>query len=209
MSDSPHHAQADRPAVLDLTTRAFGRQDEAGIIEKLEKDGDVLLQLVAEMDGQVVGHILFYPIGVFGRLGAAGLGPMSVDPWVQREGIGSQLVMSRHADDEGCPACRSSSCSGTTDYYPRFGFSAEAAAEFETPLKGPHFMAMRMRFGPPMSGRLDLSRTRSGFRLPRYKLTIEYDGAGFSGWQRQENAPSVQTGGGDGGRSRWTARRCR
>ena len=29
-------------------------------------------------------------------------------------------------------------------------------------------------------------------RLPRYKLTLEYDGSGYSGWQRQDNAPSVQ-----------------
>lgn len=28
--------------------------------------------------------------------------------------------------------------------------------------------------------------------MPRFKLTIEYDGRPFSGWQRQENAPSVQ-----------------
>jgi tRNA pseudouridine38-40 synthase len=32
----------------------------------------------------------------------------------------------------------------------------------------------------------------SGFLLPRYKLTIEYDGSVFAGWQRQDNAPSVQ-----------------
>lgn len=37
------------------------------------------------------------------------------------------------------------------------------------------------------------SRTRSGFQLPRFKLTIEYDGGSYAGWQRQENAPSVQT----------------
>lgn len=28
--------------------------------------------------------------------------------------------------------------------------------------------------------------------MPRYKLTIEYDGHGFVGWQRQENGPSIQ-----------------
>ncbi|MEY2756810.1 MAG: tRNA pseudouridine synthase [Pseudomonadota bacterium] len=28
--------------------------------------------------------------------------------------------------------------------------------------------------------------------MPRYKLTIEYDGAGYAGWQRQDSAMSVQ-----------------
>ena len=28
--------------------------------------------------------------------------------------------------------------------------------------------------------------------MPRFKLTIEYDGTNFSGWQRQENGPSIQ-----------------
>lgn len=145
--------QADKPAVADLNTRAFGRTDEADIVTRLEKAGDVLLQLVAEMDGRIVGHILFYPMGVFGKLGAAGLGPMCVDPWVQKEGIGSQLVRTGLGmmNQSGVPIVF---VLGHDTYYPRFGFSVEAAADFETPLKGPHFMAVRLRFGPPMSGRL-------------------------------------------------------
>jgi putative acetyltransferase len=145
--------QADKPAVLDLNTRSFGQPDEARIIERLEKDGEVLLQLVAEMDGRIVGHILFYPMGVLGKLGGAGLGPMSVDPWVQREGIGKMLVTSglQAMKDSGVPIVF---VLGHDWFYPKFGFSVEATADFETPLKGPHFMALRMRFGPPMSGRL-------------------------------------------------------
>ena len=46
-------------------------------IRQLEDDGDVIIQLVAEMEGRIVGHILFYSLGVRGRLGCAGLGPMT------------------------------------------------------------------------------------------------------------------------------------
>ena len=145
--------QVDKPAVRDLTTRAFGRPDESEIITKLEKDGAVLLQLVAEMDERIVGHILFYPLGVFGKLGAAGLGPMSVDPWVQKEGIGKMLV------NTGIKVLRQGGVSivfvlGHDWFYPKFGFSTEQAADFKTTLTGPHFMALRLRPGPPMSGRL-------------------------------------------------------
>lgn len=28
--------------------------------------------------------------------------------------------------------------------------------------------------------------------MPRYRITIEYDGSGYAGWQRQDGAPSVQ-----------------
>ena len=145
--------ETDREAIADLNTRAFGRPDEARIIAKLEKDQEVLLQLVAEMDGQVVGHILFYPIGVFNKLGAVGLGPMCVDPWIRKEGVGSRLVMSgvQAMKNAGAPLVF---VLGHETYYPRFGFNVEATADFETPVKGPNFMALRMRFGPPMSGRL-------------------------------------------------------
>ena len=144
---------ADRPAVQDLTTRAFGQPDEARIIEQLEKDRDVVLQMVAENDGQIVGHILFYRLGVYGRLGAVGLGPMSVDPWVQKEGIGKDLVLHgiKMLNDVSVPIVF---VLGHDWFYPKLGFSVEQAAEFRTPLSGPHFMALRLRHGPPMSGRL-------------------------------------------------------
>jgi putative acetyltransferase len=144
---------ADRPGVLDLTTRAFKQPDEAKIIQQLERDGDVWLEVVGELDGKIVGHILFYVLPVRNKLGAMGLGPMSVDPKVQNKGIGTALVNFglKEAKDANVPLVF---VLGHEKYYPRFGFSVEATKEFETIYKGPHFMAVRFRYGPPMSGQL-------------------------------------------------------
>ena len=149
--------QTDKPAIQELNTHAFGQEDEARIIRQLETDGDVMLQLVAVMEDRIVGHLLFYAIGVREKLGAVGLGPMSVDPWVQREGVGTAminagLVMIR---DAGAPIVF---VLGHDKYYPRFGFSVAATAEFQSVYKGPHFFALRFRQGPPMSGDLIFPR---------------------------------------------------
>jgi putative acetyltransferase len=143
----------DRDAILDLNIGAFGRRDEAEIVSRLEADGDALLQLVAVMETDIVGHILFYAIRIDGRIGAVGLGPMSVNPWAQRAGIGSGLVHYglRHLQDGGVSLVF---VLGHESYYPRFGFSEVAAAPFVAPWKGPQFMAVRLRHGPPTSGRL-------------------------------------------------------
>lgn len=143
----------DKAAIQELTTRAFGQDGEARIIRQLEAEGDVHLQLVAEMEDRIVGHALFYAVGVRGRLGGAGLGPMSVDPWLQKEGVGKQLVttglnMMREA---GCPIVF---VLGHDWFYPKFGFNIEATEPFQSTYKGPHFFAVRLRHGPPMSGEL-------------------------------------------------------
>lgn len=145
--------QSDKPAIAELNTRAFGQEDEARIIRQLEADGDVIIQLVAEMEGRIVGHILFYSLGVRGRLGCAGLGPMSVDPWVQKEGVGRQLVT------QGLAMLHEAGCAivfvlGHDWFYPKFGFTVEATEPFQSRYKGPHLFAVRLRGGPPMSGEL-------------------------------------------------------
>lgn len=145
--------QSDKPAIQELNIRAFGKEDEARIIRQLEADGDVIIQLVAEMEDRIVGHVLFYSLGVRGRLGCAGLGPMSVDPWVQKEGVGKQLVT------QGLAMLREAGCSivfvlGHEWYYPKFGFNLEATEPFQSAYKGPYFFAVRLRGGPPMSGEL-------------------------------------------------------
>lgn len=148
---------ADRQAIRDVNTRAFGREDEARIIDRLEADGDAMWQAVAETEGRIVGHILFYPVGVRGKLGAVGLGPMCVDPDVQRAGIGGSLIDTslKHLQAAGAPIVF---VLGHPAYYPRFGFSVETTEPFQTSLKGPAFMAMRLRGGPPLSGELVFPR---------------------------------------------------
>lgn len=151
---------ADAEAIRALNKQAFDREDEANIVRQLEADGDVIFQLVAHLDGAVVGHLLFYPMGVFGKLGAVGLGPMCVEPWVQKEGIGSSMVHYglTNLKANGVPLVF---VLGHPEYYPRFGFSQEAAANFQSPIRdraGPAFMAVRLRYGPPMSGRLIFPR---------------------------------------------------
>jgi putative acetyltransferase len=148
-------AQAhDHAAIAELNTRAFGQPDEAAIIARLRADGDVMMELVAVVEGQVIGHVVFHQVRVFGKLAAIGVGPMCVDPWIQREGVGKELL------GNGLAFLQEKGVSlifvlGHQDYYARFGFSSAATADFEGPFKGnPAFMALRLRYGPPMSGRL-------------------------------------------------------
>lgn len=113
----------DRQAVRKLNEAAFGGPAEANLVEALHRDGAAVVALVAERDGEVVGHILFSPVSVEPatprRL--VGLAPMAVAPEFQRQGIGLLLVRA------GLDRCRSAGAEavvvlGHADYYPRFGF---------------------------------------------------------------------------------------
>jgi putative acetyltransferase len=114
---------SDRAAVRAVNETAFETSAEADLVEALRRKLDNLVSLVADLDGKVVGHILFSPVSVTGHpdLKAMGLGPMAVAPDHQRNGIGSALVR------EGLKRCRSLGCQvvvvvGHASYYPRFGF---------------------------------------------------------------------------------------
>lgn len=114
---------SDARAVRAVNEAAFGSAEEANLVEALRNEPDALVSLVAELDGRVVGHILFSPVTLLGHpaIRLMGLGPMAVLPAHQRSGIGSALVR------EGLDRCRNLSCSavvvlGHPAYYPRFGF---------------------------------------------------------------------------------------
>ncbi|MBI1401331.1 N-acetyltransferase [Hyphomonas sp.] len=143
----------DMDAIAALNDAAFGGPDEARITRRLHGDGDSLVSLVAVGESGILGHIEFFRIRIDGEPTGVGLGPMCAWPGLQRSGIGSYLVRTglEDLDDLGETIVF---VLGHPAYYPRFGFSAEAARPFAAPWSGPHFMAQRLREGAPASGTL-------------------------------------------------------
>jgi len=140
---------SDYAAIRAVTEAAFDTStgNEAGIIEGVRAEGRDLVELVAEIEGEIVGHILFNRMRTDPPLAVAGLGPLGVAPAHQGTGVGSALSRA------GIEACRAAGMEavvvlGHPPYYPRFGFSAQAAAKIATPFAGrPAFMAMALRPG--------------------------------------------------------------
>jgi len=111
---------ADLAAIRAVNDAAFDQPLEGRIVDALRTHDAVRLSLVAEVDGRIVGHILFSPVTSAGAEGL-GLGPMAVTPDQQRRGVGAALIaaaMSR-LRATGCPYVV---VLGHHDYYTRFGF---------------------------------------------------------------------------------------
>lgn len=137
----------DHPEVHAVVEAAFGRPDEADLVDALRADGDALLELVAEDgEGRVVGHLLFSPLTTDTGARFAALAPLSVTPDEQRTGLGVMLMEVGHAllAAQGVEAVI---VLGHPDYYPRVGFSADAAKTVKAPFSGEHFMALALKAG--------------------------------------------------------------
>src|SRR4030065_1376162 len=88
----------DIKAISEITIAAFqtlaiSNHTEQFIINALRNANALTISLVAEIDGQVVGHIAFSPVTISdGAIGWYGLGPVSVLPDYQKQGIGKSLI---------------------------------------------------------------------------------------------------------------------
>jgi putative acetyltransferase len=138
---------ADHAAVAEVNRLAFGQDEEADLVTALRDSGHVSISLVAEVEGRIVGHILFGPLTIAtnrGAVAALSLAPMAVTPARQRQGIGCRLI------EEGLRRCREAGHKivivvGHPDYYPRFGFSTNLAATLLSPFAGsPAWMALEL-----------------------------------------------------------------
>jgi putative acetyltransferase len=130
-----HARPADHAVIAAIVAAAFGRDDEAALVARLRAEEDAMFELVAEADGEVVGHILFSRLWVdrFELYGA--LAPLAVRPDRHRQGLGAKLVRA------GLETAREFGCHGVLvlgdpAYYARFGFSGDAAREVTAPFRG-------------------------------------------------------------------------
>jgi putative acetyltransferase len=122
---------SDYAAIAALHVRAFGERPTEPLIVTLQRQNPVFdpeLSLVAELDGRVVGHVLFMPhtVRLLGQdVRAVNLAPIAVEPAAQRQGIGGQLIAAGHAlaRDKGYAF---SFLLGHTSYYPRHGYLVRA-----------------------------------------------------------------------------------
>jgi putative acetyltransferase len=114
----------DADAIHRIHAAAFGRPGEADLVRALRASADPYLGLVVEASGAVAAHVAFSPVAVeHGRPSGPvlALGPLAVDPALQRRGAGAALV------GAGLRACAGRGAGlvfvlGHPTYYPRFGF---------------------------------------------------------------------------------------
>jgi len=118
---------ADAGAIGEVTAAAFktleiSNHTEQFIIAALRAAKALTVSLVADVDGRVIGHIAFSPVTISdGTRNWYGLGPVSVLPEYQRQGIGKALIREglsrlKAMNAQGCCLV------GHPDYYGKFGF---------------------------------------------------------------------------------------
>jgi putative acetyltransferase len=126
----------DVSAITEVTVAAFktlavSNHTEQFIIEALRAADALTVSLVAELNGRVIGHIAFSPVTISdGTPNWHGLGPVSVSPEHQRQGIGKALIwegLSRLKDLNARGCC----LVGHPDYYKKFGFKNMAGLMHE------------------------------------------------------------------------------
>ncbi len=143
---------SDFKRVYDLVKAAFETAKhsdgtEQDLVERLRKSESFIpeLSLVAQENGDVIGHILFTKISIGERVEIA-LAPLSVCPKFQRKGVGKALILEGHkiAKDLGFTF---SVVLGSEEYYPKFGYLPAINFGIKPPFDVPseNFMAINLK----------------------------------------------------------------
>lgn len=144
----------DHQAVFEINRQAFGRLDEAKLVESLRPIARPLVSLVAvytreEKSEYIAGHIMFTPVNLVGKEVNSlwmSLAPLAVRPEYQRQGIGGKLVSA------GVTACQELKAAavfvlGHPEYYPKFGFlpARRFGFHYQSPAMDPYFMVLPLQ----------------------------------------------------------------
>jgi putative acetyltransferase len=138
---------SDIEAITQVTYAAFlgkfsDHPTEHLIVNGLREAGALTLSLVAEMSEKIVGHVAFSPVTIDEKfLDWYGLGPISVVPELQKQGVGSKLITDgmarlRNLGAKGCVL------EGSPAYYSRFGFSPRVGLTYHAAPAAEFFMAL-------------------------------------------------------------------
>ncbi len=150
MNDTPieirQEKATDYPAVYDVHTNAFGRKDEARLTDRLRLSNVFVpeLSLVAFLDNELVGHIMFTQVAIVDNdkeTVSLSLAPMAVIPAMQRKGIGCLLV-NRGLSKARELGYESVIVLGHREYYPRFGFEPTSKWGIKAPFNVPDHVFM-------------------------------------------------------------------
>jgi putative acetyltransferase len=141
--ESPQDINAiEQITIAAFDSKLYSQQTENFIVNGLREAGAMTVSLVAEMDGKIIGHIAFSLVTINGEnQGWYGLGPVSVLPELQRQGIGSKLIreglsLIREKGAKGCVL------EGDPGYYQRFGFKSYPGLFYEGSPAPEYFMAL-------------------------------------------------------------------
>lgn len=136
----------DYPKVFKIIEEAFKNEEysdhkEQFLVEKLRKSDAFIpeLSLVAEVDNEIVGHILLTKLQIENKdqtFESLALAPVSVKPEFQSKGIGSKLILESHAIAKKL-GYKSIILLGHENYYPRFGYEQTNKYNIEMPFDVP------------------------------------------------------------------------
>jgi putative acetyltransferase len=144
-----HETHGDRDAIARVIRDAFDGEDEVSLVDALREAGHLLLSVVAEDDGEIVGHIAYSPMTVDSETDtytAICLAPVAVAPSHQKQGVGSAMI-NASLDELRATVDSAIFLLGHPTYYPRFGF--RPAREFDVHYQDDRdaFMALELRPG--------------------------------------------------------------
>ena len=138
----------DFPSVYALVKAAFESAEHADgneqdLVNALRKSDSYIpeLSLIAEVDGKIVGHIMFTKLKIGNQVQLA-LAPLSVMPEYQKRGVGTALIQEGHKRAKAL-GYGYSVVLGSEKYYPKSGYSPAEGFGINAPFDVPseNFMA--------------------------------------------------------------------